>query len=124
MYRPGPDLMALLTLIVLRLRASAKFLHSCLSVECLVTCSMHAHKPKFPAYPLNTLDVSTEFPTSVSGNSLHIVSRAMKLGPDTSDTYKYSLLSVLLKCYVFSLSTRCQVAVRREVNAKREDQVL
>ena len=106
MYRPEPDLMALLTLIVLRLRVSTKFLHSCLSVECLVTCSMHAHKPKFPANPLN------------------MVSRAMKLGPDTSDTYKYSLLSVLLKCYVFSLSTRCQVAVRREVNAKREDQVL
>ena len=51
------------------------------SVESIVTRSPHAQKPKFPANPLNTLAVSTEFPASVSADSVLTVSRAMKLGP-------------------------------------------
>ena len=36
------------------------------SVECLVTRSTYAQKPKFAANPWNTLTVSTEFPASAS----------------------------------------------------------
>ena len=51
------------------------------SVECLVTWSTHAQKPKFLANLLNMLAVSTEFPAAVSADSLLMVSKAMKLGP-------------------------------------------
>ena len=51
--------------------------YSCLSEEFLVVWSMHAHKPKFPANPWTTLDVSMEFPASISTGSLPSVSRAI-----------------------------------------------
>ncbi len=48
------------------------------SEECLVTWSTHAHKQTFPAFPWNMFDVlSTEFPASVSADSLLTVGRAM-----------------------------------------------
>ena len=65
---------------------ACKRLISCailVSVECLVTRrSTHAQKPTFAANPCNTLAVSTEFPPSVSADSVLTVSRAKKLGPD------------------------------------------
>ena len=42
---------------------------------------MHAQKPKFAASTWNTLGVSTEFPASISANSVLTVSRTMKLCP-------------------------------------------
>ena len=42
------------------------FCASLVSVECLVTRSTHAQKPKFAANPWNTLAISTEFPAFVS----------------------------------------------------------
>ena len=57
------------------------FCTSLVRVEYLVKWSTHAQKPKFTANPWNTLAVSTEFPASVSADSVLTVSRAMKLGP-------------------------------------------
>ena len=61
---------------ILRLRSrfpayvqAPNFCASLVSVECLVTRSTHAQKPKFAANPWNTLAVSTEFPASVSAES-------------------------------------------------------
>ena len=54
------------------------FCASLVSVECLVT---RALKPKFADNPWNTLVVRTEFPASVSADSVLTVSRAIKLGP-------------------------------------------
>ena len=56
------------------------FCASLVSAECLVTWSTHAQNPKFAANLWKTLDVSTEFPASVSADSVLTVSRAMKLG--------------------------------------------
>ena len=53
-----------------------------LAHRCLVTWSMQVHKPKFPAKLWNTLEVSKEFPASISADSLLTVSIAVKLGPD------------------------------------------
>ena len=64
-------------------RQVPSFYGSCVSVECLVTWS-HTYKPKFPANPVNTLEVYTEVPASAD-DSLFKVSRAMKLGPDLHD---------------------------------------
>ena len=57
------------------------FCASCVSVDCLVTWRTQTHKPKFPANPWNTHDVSKEFPASVSVDSLLTISRAMKFDP-------------------------------------------
>ena len=73
---------------ILRLRSrfpayvqAPNFCASFVSVECLVTRSTHVQKPKFVANPWNMLASSTEFPVSVSADSVLKVSRAMKLGP-------------------------------------------
>ncbi len=84
----GPNIMALLTAEFcacdhyspLTVQAP-NFRSSCVSEECLVTWSTHAHKQKFSANSWNTFDVSKEFPASISADSLLMVSRAMKLGP-------------------------------------------
>ena len=68
---------------ILRLRSrfpayvqAPNFCASLLSVECLVTWSMHSQKPKFAAYPWNMLAVSTELPASVSANSVLAVKQS------------------------------------------------
>ena len=65
-----------LTITSPRILAAATF-----CVECLVTWSTLAQKPKLAANPWNTLAVSTELPASISADSVLTVSRAMKLGP-------------------------------------------
>ena len=82
---------------ILRLRSrfpayvqAPNFCASLVSVECLVTWSTHAQKPKFAANPWNTLAVSTEFPASVSADSVLTVSRAMKLGPELLHEMKWN----------------------------------
>ena len=81
------------------------FCASCVSVECLVTRSMHAQKTKFPANPWNTLAVSIEFPASASTDSVLIVNRATKLSPALwmlqmpQIPYKFNMLK-----YIFGLT--------------------
>ena len=59
-----------LTITVLRAQQAPFFCNSCVGVECLVTWSTHAHKPKILANLWNTLALSTEFAPSVSADSL------------------------------------------------------
>ena len=71
------------------------------SLECLVTGSTHAQKPKFAANPWNRLAV-TEFPASVSADSVLKVSRTMKLGPDLIICVShFTKLKILLKWMIF-----------------------
>ena len=110
--RRGPNFMALLTaefcayrrILCLRLWFPtyvqvSNFCASLVSLECLVTWSTHAQKPKFAANPWITLAVSTEFPASVSADSVLTVSRAMKLGPGHEPTLCWSETPELESCY-------------------------
>ena len=54
------------------------FCASCVHKECIVLWSNHGHKQTLPA-DLSTLDVSMKFQTSIKADSLHLVSRTMKL---------------------------------------------
>ena len=59
----GPNFMALAG-------QELNFCASFVSEESLEAWSLHIHKPKFPANLWNTLDISAEFPASVSANTL------------------------------------------------------
>ena len=81
----GPNFMALLTAEILRLRSQfptyVQAQNFCTSLVS-VTGNTHAQKPKFTANLWNTLATSTEFPASVSADSVLTVSRAMHdIGP-------------------------------------------
>ncbi len=126
----GPNFMALLTAEFcaydhyspLTVQAPS-FCASCVSEECLVHAlwSTLAHfKQKFSANLWNRLDVSTEFPASVSADSLLTASRAMKLGPDIIITIIlgytilevnvpmcYTVLCALRPCGVYALTIIC-----------------
>ena len=68
------------------------------SAPCLVTLTMHTHKPKFLAKLWDSLDVSSEFPAPVSADSLLSGSRAMKLGSS------FNQLKNLLRTHLFHLA--------------------
>ena len=66
----GPNFMALLTAEFCAYDQAPNFCASLVSVECLVTWSTHAQKPKFAANPWNRLAVRTKFPASISADSV------------------------------------------------------
>ncbi len=57
------------------------FCASCVSKECLVAWSTHAHQQKLPANPWNTLDLSTEFPASVECRFFAYGKQSHGIGP-------------------------------------------
>ena len=68
-------------------RQVQNFCASCVSEECLVTWTTHMCKQNFPAHLRNTLNVSTDYPASVSTNW------AIKLGPDWSVLWTHPIIS-------------------------------
>ena len=100
---------------ILRLRSwfpayvqAPNFCASLVSVECLVTWSTHAQKPKFAANPWNTLAVSTKFPASVSADSVLTVSRAMKLGPGLWQLPNFSASKLILFRFWTTFHPHCR----------------